>query len=108
MSFSRTDTVQDYHFRKEVRDVKTSKDLPDNIIGRTRQRRSLYNCFLTFDAEKVPEKPNEAAKEQLENFGVEQKFIEKVKVDLKEYTVSKFEKPATPLLSSPTGLLGTD
>jgi len=79
MSFSRTDTVQDYHFRKEVRDVKTSKDLPDNIIGRTRQRRSLYNCFLTFDAEKVPEKPNEAAKEQLENFGVEQKFIEKVK-----------------------------
>ena len=61
-----------------------SKDLPDNIIGRTRQRRSLYNCFLTFDAEKVPEKPNEAAKEQLENFGVEQKFIEKVKVDLKE------------------------
>ena len=23
--FSRTDTVQDYHFRKEVRDVKTSK-----------------------------------------------------------------------------------
>ena len=65
MSFSRTDTVQDYHFRKEVRDVKTSKDLPDNIIGRTRQRRSLYNCFLTFDAEKVPEKPNEAAREQL-------------------------------------------
>ena len=80
MSFSRTDTVQDYHFRKEVRDVKTSKDLPDNIIGRTRQRRSLYNCFLTFDAEKVPEKPNEAAKEQLENFGVEQKFIEKVPI----------------------------
>ena len=52
-SFSRTDTVQDYHFRKEVRDIKTSKDLPDNIIGRTRQRRSLFNCFLTFDAEKV-------------------------------------------------------
>ena len=35
---------------------------------------------MTFDAEKVPEKPNEAAKEQLENFGVEQKFIEKVPI----------------------------
>ena len=48
----RTDTVQDYHFRKEVRDIKTSKDLPDNIIGRTRQRRSLHNFFLTFDADR--------------------------------------------------------
>ena len=76
---SRTDTVQDYHFRKEVRDIKTSKDLPENIIGRTRQRRSLHNFFLTFDAEKVPDKPNEAAIEQLDNFGVEQKFIKKIK-----------------------------
>lgn len=75
MAFSRTDTIQDYHFRRDTE----KKDLPENIIGRTRQRRSLYNCFLTYDAENVPDKPNEAAIEQLENFGVEPKHIEKIK-----------------------------
>ena len=79
MAFSRTDTVQDYYFRREARDVKTSADLPLNIIGRTRQRRSLHNCFLTFDAETVPDKPNAAAIQQLKNNGIELKYIDLIK-----------------------------
>ena len=79
MAFSRTDTVQDYHFRKEIRDSKAAGELPDNMIGRTRQRRSLHNFFLTFDTEKVPEKPHEMAKEQLKSSGVDGRHHDTIK-----------------------------
>jgi general transcription factor 3C polypeptide 5 (transcription factor C subunit 1) len=53
--------------------------MPDNIIGRTRQRRSLHNIFLTFDAETVPDKPNEAALNQLKLNFIDHTSLKKIK-----------------------------
>ena len=79
MAFSRMDTPQDYQFRKEMRSEKIEKDMPDNIIGRTRQRRSLFNMFLTYDAETIPDGPQEQALQQVKAFAVEKKNIAEIR-----------------------------
>lgn len=87
-SFSRMDTVQDYCFRRDVREIRGfAKNYAENIIGRTRQRRSLHNFFLTYDAEKVPEKPNAAAKDYLKSSGIESKMIQKVQEMFKQQKI---------------------
>ena len=86
-AFSRMDTPQDYQFRKEVRSEKAEKDMPDHIIGRTRQRRSLYNMFLTYDAEKIPEGPQEQALQQVKSQAIEDKHVEEVRTKFQEQPV---------------------
>lgn len=56
--FSRMDTVQSYLYRKEPSD---DANVPHNIIGRTRRRRSGHAIFVTYDINKVPKRPREVA-----------------------------------------------
>lgn len=90
-AFSRMDVPQDYHFRREVRSLssaaaaqdsqseKNSAQLPYNIIGRTRQRRSLHAIFVTFDVEKVPREPSAVALNHLKVKFVDKANLETVK-----------------------------
>ncbi|XP_049963038.1 general transcription factor 3C polypeptide 5 [Schistocerca serialis cubense] len=56
--FSRMDSVQSYLYRKETSD---DANVPHNIIGRTRRRRSGHAIFVTYDITKVPKRPREIA-----------------------------------------------
>ncbi len=76
-AFSRMDYPQDYHFRKEVGGK--GLETPGHIIGRTRQRRSLYGIFVTYDAERIPDKANESALHQLKLKMIDKTSVEKVK-----------------------------
>jgi len=58
--FSRMDVPQDYQFRREASSEK-SGSMPQNIIGRTRQRRSHHAIFVTYDVDKVPDGPRDIA-----------------------------------------------
>ena len=86
-AFSRMDTPQDYQFRKEIRAEKAEKDMPDHIIGRTRQRRSLYNMFLTYDAEKIPDGPQDQALLQVKSQAIEDKHVDEVRAKFQEQPV---------------------
>ena len=86
-AFSRMDTPQDYQFRKEIRAEKAEKDMPDHIIGRTRQRRSLYNMFLTYDAEKIPDGPQDQALQQVKSQAIEDKHVDEVRAKFQEQPV---------------------
>ena len=72
-AFSRMDQPQDYHYRKDTSGtaIKSAMGTPLNIIGRTRQRRTLHAVFVNYEVDKVPDKPNEVAVNQLKV-----KFIE--------------------------------
>jgi len=84
-AFSRMDQPQDYHYRKDTSGtaLRTATGTPLNIIGRTRQRRTLHAVFVNYDIDKVPEKPSEVAVNQLKV-----KFIES---DEKQRVVEAFE-----------------
>ncbi len=78
-AFSRMDQPQDYQYRREAAGEKSSSGAasssgpaPYNIIGRTRQRRSHHAIFVTFDVDRIPERPREVAVDQ-----VKVKFIGK-------------------------------
>ena len=51
--------------------------MPQNIIGRTRQRRSHNAIFVTYDVEHIPEAPRDFALSQIKI-----KFIDKERLDL--------------------------
>ncbi|KAK3921071.1 General transcription factor 3C polypeptide 5 [Frankliniella fusca] len=57
-AFSRMDNVQGYMYRK---DAPSEATVPDNIIGRTRTRRSIHAVFVTFEVPEVPTKPRDLA-----------------------------------------------
>jgi hypothetical protein len=52
---------------------------PSNIIGRTRQRRSIHAIFVTYDVDKVPDRPREFALNQIKI-----KFIDRERFSLVE------------------------
>jgi general transcription factor 3C polypeptide 5 (transcription factor C subunit 1) len=64
-AFSRMDAPQDYQYRREAASDKATANAPYNIIGRTRQRRSHHAVFVTYDVEKVPDRPRDVAVNQL-------------------------------------------
>ncbi len=64
-AFSRMDLPQDYQYRREAAGEKTSMLTHYNVIGRTRQRRSHHAIFVTFDVDKVPDRPRDIAVSQL-------------------------------------------
>merc|ERR1712142_691752 len=76
-AFSRMDLPQDYQFRRETSASTSSTETPHNIIGRTRQRRSHHAIFVTYDVEKVPEKPRDVALNQ-----IKLKFIDQERLAL--------------------------
>ncbi|XP_067002330.2 general transcription factor 3C polypeptide 5 [Anabrus simplex] len=57
--FSRMDSMQTYLYRKEANE--DNPNIPPNIIGRTRRRRSGHAVFVTFDISKIPDKPRDVA-----------------------------------------------
>ena len=87
LAFSRTDTPQDYNFRREVRDEKIAHKLPEHIIGRNREKRSNFNVFLTFDAEKVPEKPHDGAVKALGSHLINIQMVNQIKSMFQEHPV---------------------
>merc|ERR1719300_12040 len=70
-AFSRMDQPQEYQYQRDTAGQKTVTGTPLNIIGRTRQRRTLHAIFVNYDVEKVPAKPSDVALNQLKV-----KFIE--------------------------------
>ena len=68
----------DFQFRREASTEKAD-GAPSNIIGRTRQRRSLHAIFVTYDVEKVPDRPREFALNQIKI-----KFIDRERFSLVE------------------------
>lgn len=63
-TFSRMDTMQNYHYRQESAD--TDASVAPYIIGRTRRRRSIYATFVAFSAPSVPSKPRDLALKYLQ------------------------------------------
>ncbi|KAK3864002.1 hypothetical protein Pcinc_030264 [Petrolisthes cinctipes] len=63
-AFTRMDTPQDYRYRREPnQDVKSKT--PQNIICRTRQRRTHFAIFSTFKDEEIPKEPLPGAMSQI-------------------------------------------
>lgn len=58
-TFSRMDTMQNYHYRQENAD--TEPCMTPYIIGRTRRRRSIYATFVAFSVPSIPSKPRDLA-----------------------------------------------
>ena len=65
-AFSRMDQPQEYQYRRDTAGQKTVTGTPLNIIGRTRQRRTLHAIFVNYDVEKVPAKPSDVALNQVQ------------------------------------------
>ncbi|XP_066955131.1 general transcription factor 3C polypeptide 5 isoform X1 [Macrobrachium rosenbergii] len=63
-AFTRMDTPQDYRYRREANSDPKSK-VPQNIICRTRQRRTHFAIFQTFKDEDVPKRPLQGAMSQI-------------------------------------------
>jgi len=78
-AFSRMDLPQDYQFRRETAASSAGPDTPHNIIGRTRQRRSHHAIFVTYDVEKVPDKPREVALNQIKLKFIDQERLASVR-----------------------------
>lgn len=81
-AFSRMDLAQDYQYRRETTSSSTAPHLastPHNIIGRTRHRRSHHAIFVTYDVEKVPEKPRDVALNQIKLKFIDQERLLSVK-----------------------------
>lgn len=63
-AFTRMDTPQDYRYRREKNDDGRTK-VPQNIIGRTRQRRTHFAIFHSFKDDEVPKEPLPGALSQV-------------------------------------------
>ncbi|XP_042203749.1 general transcription factor 3C polypeptide 5-like isoform X2 [Homarus americanus] len=63
-AFTRMDTPQDYRYRREANSDSKSK-MPQNIICRTRQRRTHFAIFHSFKDEEVPKDPLPGAMSQI-------------------------------------------
>ncbi|XP_053655427.2 general transcription factor 3C polypeptide 5 [Cherax quadricarinatus] len=63
-AFTRMDTPQDYRYRREGNTESKSK-IPQNIISRTRQRRTHFALFHSFKDEEVPRNPLPGAMSQI-------------------------------------------
>merc|ERR1712013_85000 len=74
-AFSRMDLAQEYQYRRET--TAPTLSTPDNIIGRTRLRRSHHAIFVTYDVDKVPDKPRDVALKQ-----IKLKFIDRDRLKL--------------------------
>jgi len=77
--FSRMDLPQEYQFRREASAEKSGGSMPQNIIGRTRQRRSHHAIFVTYDVDKVPDGPRDIAINHMKI-----KFIDKQRFSMVE------------------------
>lgn len=86
-AFSRMDTVQDYSFRRDVSNLKAVSQMPQNIIGRTRQRRSHHAIFVMYDVDQVPDVPKENASKQIQVKFIQKDDFEKVKLKFQEHPV---------------------
>lgn len=51
-AFTRMDQPQDYHYRKDTSSqaIKSNLSVPQTIIGRTRQRRTLHAVFVNYES----------------------------------------------------------
>ena len=56
-----------WQYRRDTAGQKTVTGTPLNIIGRTRQRRTLHAIFVNYDVENVPTKPSDVALNQVHN-----------------------------------------
>jgi len=86
-TFSRMDLPQDYQFRREAAASSTGPETPHNIIGRTRQRRSHHAIFVTYDVEKVPDKPRDVALNQIKLKFIDQERLTRVRAHFSERPV---------------------
>ena len=66
-AYTRMDQPQDYHYRKDTstQAIKSNMSVPQTIIGRTRQRRTLHAMFVNYETPNVPERSSEVAMHQL-------------------------------------------
>lgn len=63
-AFTRMDTPQDYRYRREA-NCDTKSKVPQNIICRTRQRRTHFAIFHSFKDDEVPKEPLPGAMSQI-------------------------------------------
>ncbi|KAK7083684.1 General transcription factor 3C polypeptide 5, partial [Halocaridina rubra] len=63
-AFTRMDTPQDYRYRREANSENKTK-VPQNIICRTRQRRTHFAIFHSFKDDEVPKEPLPGAMSQI-------------------------------------------
>ena len=102
-AFSRMDLAQEYQYRfisqhliptiplnlRYLRRETTAPTLstPDNIIGRTRLRRSHHAIFVTYDVDKVPDKPRDVALKQIKLKFIDRERLEQVRAKFEERPV---------------------
>ena len=102
-AFSRMDLAQEYQYRflsqhliptiplnlPYLRRETTAPTLstPDNIIGRTRLRRSHHAIFVTYDVDKVPDKPRDVALKQIKLKFIDRERLEQVRAKFEERPV---------------------
>jgi len=84
-AFSRMDLAQEYQYRRET--TAPTLATPHNIIGRTRLRRSHHAIFVTYDVEKVPEKPRDVALNQIKLKFIDRERLEQVRAKFDERPV---------------------
>ena len=79
-AFTRMDQPQDYHYRKDTstQAIKSNLSVPQTIIGRTRQRRTLHAVFVNYENPKVPERPSEVALHQLKVKFIDETMLNEV------------------------------
>ena len=88
-AFSRMDIPQDYQYRRETTTAPSSLQpaTPHNIIGRTRHRRSHHAIFVTYDVDKVPDKPRDVALNQIKLKFIDQERLAVVRAKFEERPV---------------------
>ena len=79
-AYTRMDQPQDYHYRKDTstQAIKSNLSVPQTIIGRTRQRRTLHAVFVNYETPKVPERPSEVALHQLKVKFIDEMMLKEV------------------------------
>ena len=79
-AFTRMDQPQDYHYRKDTstQAIKSNLSVPQTIIGRTRQRRTLHAVFVNYENPKVPERPSDVALHQLKVKFIDEAMLQEV------------------------------
>jgi len=82
-AFSRMDLPQDYQYRRETGGPAT----PANIIGRTRQRRSHHAIFVTYQVDRVPDRPRDVALNQIKLKFIDQERLVLVRCKFEERPV---------------------
>ncbi|XP_076066865.1 general transcription factor IIIC subunit l(2)37Cd [Oratosquilla oratoria] len=82
-AFSRMDTPQDYRYRREPNSDNKTR-IPENIICRTRQRRTHFAIFLSYRDEGVPKGPQPGAISQIHFKFMDNAFHKRLKEEFEK------------------------